>query len=148
MVSTLVSVVVDCTMGLFKGRYRFFIGWYEVGRTGNQVQIHLQNNPILQFDTTGTQSQAPHQNGQHSLTSVERPSYLRSGFVYVWRHARLVVPPVTRVLASLRSSTLICLMIWCLFRGLVLLFRSSLDWFNQEDATASVLPRLSLLAQQ
>ena len=38
----------------------------------------------------------------------------------------------------LRSSTLISLMIWCLFRGLVLLFRSSLDWFNQEDATASV----------
>ena len=83
MVSTLVSVVMDCTMGLFKERYRFFIGWYEVGRTGNQVQIHLQNNPILQFDTTGTQSQAPHQNGQHSLTSVERPSYLRSGFVNV-----------------------------------------------------------------
>ena len=89
--------------------------------------------------------------GQHSLTSVERPSYLRSGFVNVWRHARLVVPLVT----SLRSSTLICLMIWCLFRGLVLLFRSSLDWFNQEDATASVWkgcfnvsPRSSLLAHQ
>ena len=29
--------------------------------------------------------------GQHSLTSVERPSYLRSDFVNVWRHARLVV---------------------------------------------------------
>ena len=29
--------------------------------------------------------------GQHSLTSVERPSYLRSDFVYVWRHARLEV---------------------------------------------------------
>ena len=34
--------------------------------------------------------------------------------------------------------------LWCvwwsdgLFRGLVVLFRSSLDWFNQEDATASV----------
>ena len=47
------------------------------------------------------------------------------------------------------------LMIWCLFRGLVLLFRSSRDWFNQEDATASVWkgcfnisPRLSLLAHQ
>ena len=46
-------------------------------------------------------------------------------------------------------------MIWCLFRGLVLLFRSSLDWFNQEDATASVWkgcfnvsPRSSLLAHQ
>ena len=57
--------------------------------------------------------------------------------------------------ASLRSSTLIFLMIWCLFRGLVLLFRSSLDWFNQEDATASVwkwcfnvLPRSSLLANR
>ena len=36
------------------------------------------------------------------------------------------------------SYTLICLMIWCLFRGLVLLFRSSLDWFKQEDATVSV----------
>ena len=40
-----------------------------------------------------------------------------------------------------------------LFRGLVLLFGSPLDWFNQEDATASVwkrcfhvLPRSSLLA--
>ena len=29
--------------------------------------------------------------GQHSLTSVERPSYLRSDFVNVWRHARLEV---------------------------------------------------------
>ena len=35
--------------------------------------------------------------GQHSLTSVERSSYLRSDFVNVWRHARLVVPPLTRV---------------------------------------------------
>ena len=42
-----------------------------------------------------------------------------------------------------------------LFRGLVLLFRSSLDWFNQEDATASVWkscfnvsPRSSLLANR
>ena len=40
-----------------------------------------------------------------------------------------------------------------LFRGLVLLFGSPLDWFNQKDATASVwkrcfhvLPRSSLLA--
>ena len=46
-------------------------------------------------------------------------------------------------------------MIWCLFRGLVLLLRSSLDWLNQEDATASVWkgcfnvsPRSSLLAHQ
>ena len=53
------------------------------------------------------------------------------------------------------SSTLIFLMIWRLFRGLVLLFRSSLDWFNQEDATASVWkwcfnvsPRSSLLANR
>ena len=30
-------------------------------------------------------------NGQHSLTSVERPFHLRSDFVNVWRHARLVV---------------------------------------------------------
>ena len=29
--------------------------------------------------------------GQHSLTSIERPSYLRSDFVNVWRHARLEV---------------------------------------------------------
>ena len=29
--------------------------------------------------------------GQHSLTSVERPSYLRSNFGNVRRHARLVV---------------------------------------------------------
>ena len=43
----------------------------------------------------------------------------------------------------------------CLFRGLVLLFRSSLGWFNQEDAAASVWngcfnvsPRSSLLAHQ
>ena len=83
--------------------------------------------------------------GQHSLTSVERPSNLRPDFVNVWRHARLVV--------LLRSSTLICLMIWRLFRGLVLLFRSSPDWFNQEVATAPVWkwcfyvsPRSSLLA--
>ena len=33
-------------------------------------------------------------------------------------------------------------MIWCLFRCLVLLFRSSLDWFNQEDAAASVWKRV------
>ena len=92
--------------------------------------------------------------GQHSLTSVERPSYLRSDFVNVWRHARLVVYIYPWLILP-RSSTLICLMIWCLFRGLVLLFRSSLDWFNQEDATASVWkgcfnvsPRSSLLAHQ
>ena len=29
--------------------------------------------------------------GQHSLTSVERPSYLRANFVNVWRHVRLEV---------------------------------------------------------
>ena len=29
--------------------------------------------------------------GQHSLTSVERPSYLRSDFVNLWCHARLEV---------------------------------------------------------
>ena len=33
--------------------------------------------------------------GQHSLTSGERPSHLRSDFVNVWRHARLVVSPMT-----------------------------------------------------
>ena len=31
------------------------------------------------------------ENSQHSLTSVERPSYLRSDFVNLWRHARLEV---------------------------------------------------------
>ena len=60
--------------------------------------------------------------------------------------------------SSCESCTELCfdlLMIWCLFRGLVLLFRSSLDWFIQEDATASVWrgcfnisPRPSLLAHQ
>ena len=42
-------------------------------------------------------------NGQHSLTSVERPSYLRPDFVNVWRHSCMLL---------LRSSTLIRLMIW------------------------------------
>ena len=49
--------------------------------------------------------------GQHSLTSVERPSYLRSDFVNVWRHARLVVYIYPWLILP-RSSTLICLMIW------------------------------------
>ena len=35
--------------------------------------------------------------GQHSLTSVERPSHLRSDFVNVSCYACLVVPPVTHV---------------------------------------------------
>ena len=49
----------------------------------------------------------PKSNGQHSLTSVERPSHLRSDFVNVWRHARLVVPPVTHVsFASIFHSDL------------------------------------------
>ena len=91
--------------------------------------------------------------GQHSLTSIKRPSYLRSDFVNVCRHARLLVYiSCDSCMLLLRSSTLICLLIWCLYRDLVLLFRSSLDWFNQEDATASVWkwcfnvsPRSSLL---
>ena len=33
----------------------------------------------------------PSLQGQHSLTSVEGPSYLRSDFVNLWRHARLKV---------------------------------------------------------
>ena len=46
-------------------------------------------------------------NGQHSLTSVERPSHLRSDFVNVWPHARLVVTPVTHVsFASIVHSDL------------------------------------------
>ena len=92
--------------------------------------------------------------GQHSLTSVKRPCYLRSDFVNVWCHARLVVYiSCDSCMLLLRSSTLICLLIWCLYWDLVLLFWSSLDWFNQEDATASVWkwcfnvsPRSSLLA--
>ena len=49
--------------------------------------------------------------GQHSLTSVKRPCYLRSDFVNVWRHARLVVYIYPWLILP-RSSTLICLMIW------------------------------------
>ena len=75
--------------------------------------------------------------GQHSLTSVERQFNLRSDFVNVWCHARFV-GYVYLWLLLLRSYTLICLMIWCLFRGLVLLFLSSLDWFKHEDVTVSV----------
>ena len=58
---------------------------------------------------------------QHSLISVERPSYLRSDFVNVWRHARLVI---YTYLSLMYAFALICLMIWCLFRGLVSLFVS------------------------
>ena len=93
-------------------------------------------------------------NGQHSLTSVERPSCLRSDFVNVWRHPRLVVPPVTHVsFASIVLSDL--------SDDLKFVSRSCLassfipDWLNQEDATASVWkgyfnvsPRSSLLAHQ
>ena len=100
--------------------------------------------------TRARRKKAPAWQGQHSLTPVERPSCLRSDFVNVWRHVRL---DSCNSFASIVHS--ICLMIWCLFRGLVLLFRSSLDWFNQEDATASVWkgcfnvsPRSSLLAHQ
>ena len=75
--------------------------------------------------------------GQHSLTSVERPFNLRSDFVNVWRHARFV-GYIYLWLLLLRSYTLICLMILCLFRSLVLLFLSSLDWFKQEDVTVSI----------
>ena len=86
--------------------------------------------------------------------SVERPSYLRSDFVNLWRHPRLVVPHVTHVsfVSIVHSDLSDDLM---LFRGLVLLFRSFLDLFNQEDAAASVWkgyfnvsPRSSLLAHQ
>ena len=97
--------------------------------------------------------------GQHSLTSVERPSYLLSDFVNLWRHARLVVYIYMWLmypLASIVHSPL--WFVWWsdgLFRGLAFLFRSSLDWFNQEDATASlwkwcfnVLPGSSLLANR
>ena len=89
----------------------------------------------------------PKQWCQHSLTSVERSSYLRLDFVNVWCHARLCFC-FDRPLWSVWWSD-------GLFRGLVLLFRSSLDWFNQEDATASVWkwcfnvsPRSTLLANR
>ena len=96
--------------------------------------------------------------GQHSLT-VERPSYLWSDFVNLWRHACLVVYIYLRFIyafASIVHSDLSDDPLGDgLFRGLVLLFRSSLDWFNQEDATASVWkwcfnvsPRSSLLAHR
>ena len=55
--------------------------------------------------------------GQHSLTSVEGPSYLRSDFVNPWRHARLEV--FICVSSAPRSS-----------RDFVPLFRSFLDWFQ------------------
>ena len=75
--------------------------------------------------------------GQHSLTSVERSSYPRSDFVNVWRHARLVVPPLTHVsFASIVHSDFSDdLMFVSRFYPA---FRSSFDWFKQEDATASV----------
>ena len=86
----------------------------------------IQRNFILQFsigskgardivnqiahshgDAWETTNMAANLAGQHSLTSVERPSYLRSDFVNVWRHARLVVPRVTHVsFASIVHSDL------------------------------------------
>ena len=59
--------------------------------------------------------------GQHSLTSVERPSYRRSDFVKVWRHARLEY--------ALQSAIYLGL-VWILVRDFVPLFRSFLDWFQ------------------
>ena len=54
--------------------------------------------------------------GQHSLTSVERPLNLRSDFVNVWRHARLVVYIMYAYLMGswcfCFDRVLICLMIW------------------------------------
>ena len=77
--------------------------------------------------------------GLHFVNIRPKAFNLRSDFVNVWRHARLVVYIFTcdSCILLLRSYTLICLMIWCLFRGLVLLFRSSLDWLKQ-DVTVSV----------
>ena len=40
---------------------------------------------------------------QHSLTSVERPSYLRPDFVNVWRHPRLVVYIYLRLMYAFTS---------------------------------------------
>ena len=42
-------------------------------------------------------------NGQHSLTSVERPSYLPPDFVNVWRHPRLVVYIYLRLMHAFAS---------------------------------------------
>ena len=44
--------------------------------------------------------------GQHSLTSVERPLYLRSDFVNVWRHARLVL--LLRSYTDLSDDLTVC----------------------------------------
>ena len=70
--------------------------------------------------------------GQHSLTSVERRSYLRSDFVNVWRHARLEVQYVIHLHSDLFDF---CWEILSHF-----LDHSSIDsnQFKQEDVTASV----------
>ena len=60
--------------------------------------------------------------GQYSLTSVERPSYLRTDFVNVWRHACLQVHLHFDVWLSISDRFLV--------RGFVPLFRSFLDWFQ------------------
>ena len=63
----------------------------------------------------------PQRVGQHSLTSVQRPSNFRSDFVKVWRHARL----------EFICTSIVCIrLVWFLVRGFVSLFRSFLDWFQ------------------
>ena len=65
--------------------------------------------------------------GQPSLTSVERLTfYLRSDFVNVIRHAHLITCDC--------FDRPLWFVWWSdgLFGGLVFLFRSSLDWFNQK----------------
>ena len=63
--------------------------------------------------------------GQHSLTSVERPSYLRSDFVNAWRHACLEV-----FMWFICTSIVNIWLVWFLVRDFVPLFRSFLDWFQ------------------
>ena len=89
--------------------------------------------------------------GRSALVNIRRKGLLSS--VGFRKRVTSRSPRCISCMLLLRSSTLICLMIWCLFRGLVLVFRSSPDWLNQEDATASVWkwcfnvsPRSSLLA--
>ena len=56
--------------------------------------------------------------GQHSLTSVKRPFFLR--------------PRFRKRMMSLSPRSLICdafVLVWCLVKGLIPLVRSLLDWF-------------------
>ena len=73
---------------------------------------------------------------QHSLTSVKRPFNLRLDLVNVWHHARLVVY-IYLWLMYASASIVYTLDLMFVSRSYILLFRSSLDWFKQEDVTVS-----------